>query len=59
MDEYIWLLSLITEEKCKRVSYGRQIDICNKYTISNNCSETVDKIKDLVVCFNSGLNMSI
>jgi len=34
------------------------MDIFNKYTVSNNVIEEVDKIKDLRVCFDSRLKFA-
>jgi hypothetical protein len=41
-----WLIYL-NVDKCKKVSYGRHIDIANKYSTANTVLKTVNSIKDL------------
>ena len=41
----------LNEQKCKAVSYGRNIDTEYKYCINGNGLECLNSIKDLGVCF--------
>ena len=57
---YVWLLKL-NVDKCKVVSYGRQVEK-NKYVmVQNNCTVELQRdayVKDLGVVFDEKLNFS-
>lgn len=49
----------LNEQKCKVVSYGRNVDKSYTYSINGNNLENLDSYKDLGVCFDTKLKFGL